>query len=154
MLKTKESTGSQKEMNLTEQNYRKVFKNVENLFTNDNAKKKAIKYVIQIGRKKQNDRENNKIEYTNMNLNTTRSKNISNINYIQKRYKTLENEESQQDINYNEISLSNEYNNNNLNLTERNKINQIPNLNLNNINNRMSKSLEKRNIREKRHIGY
>ena len=85
MLKTKESTGSQKEMNLTEQNYRKVFKNVENLFTNDNAKKKAIKYVIQIGRKKQNDRENNKIEYTNMNLNTTRSKNISNINYIQKR---------------------------------------------------------------------
>ena len=42
MLKTKESTGSQKEMNLTEQNYRKVFKNVENLFTNDNAKKKAM----------------------------------------------------------------------------------------------------------------
>ena len=46
MLKTKESTGSQKEMNLTEQNYRKVFKNVENLFTNDNAKKKAIKQSI------------------------------------------------------------------------------------------------------------
>ena len=50
MLKRKNIPNLKNALNLSAQNYNKVFSNVENLFINDNSKKNAIKYVIQIGK--------------------------------------------------------------------------------------------------------
>lgn len=127
-----------KDLNLSNQNYNKVFSNVENLFINDNTKKKAIKYVIQIGKTKQ--------IRPNLNNNIYQV-----INYQQKKYKTIENdlqnkenlEETPLDMDM-DLSLSDEEDNNiNLNYTEREKMRQIRES-----NNRLSKSLEKRSRRK------
>ena len=118
------------DLNLSAQNYQKVFNNMENLFTNENTKKKAIKYVIQIGRNKPIKQSLNKTTYQ-----------------FHKKIKTLENQENQEENNIEmdlDLSITDEddiINNKNINYTDRYKV-----------NNRLSKSLEKRKQRNENKI--
>ena len=136
MLKRKNPT-PKNDLNLSTQNDQKVFSNVEKLFNNDNTKNKAIKYVIQIGKTKPIKQSLNRNIYQLMNYQNKKFKTIDNDN----KTKTKESiEETPLDM---DISLSNEEGNDNMNYTQRDKLRQIPEA-----NNRLSKSLERRNIRK------
>ena len=132
MLKKKSIVHQNTELNLSAQNFQKAFNNVENLFTDENSKKKAIKYVMQIGRTKP--------------IKSVLNKTMYQMNYHrQKNYRTIENQENPEDSPYEmdlDLSLTNEeelINNRNNNYTERPKFKQTSEP-----INRLSKSLQKR----------
>ena len=110
------------DLNISAQNFERAFSNVENILINDNTKKKAIKYVIQIGKNKQIKPMNN-------------SRNIYQLlNYQQKNYRTVDKDEKIKDkFNENplemdiDLSLSNDEENNNINITQGNKLNSEAN---------------------------
>ena len=73
------------DLNISAQNFERAFSNVENILINDNTKKKAIKYVIQIGKNKQIKP-------------ITNSRNIYQLlNYQQKNYRTVDKDEKIKD---------------------------------------------------------
>ena len=129
MFRKKNIIQQKDELNLSSQNFQNVFNNVENLFTDDNSKKKAIKYVLQIGKNKPNKSFLNRTMYQ----------------FYNNHQKYKENpEESHNEIDI-DISLTNEddlINNNRNYFTDRTKLRQISEP-----NNRLSKSLQKRKQR-------
>ena len=130
MFRKKNIIQQKEDLNLSSQNFQKVFNNVENLFTDDNSKKKAIKYVLQLGKNKPNKTFLNKTMYQFYN------------NYQKNQ------EESRNEIDL-DISLTNEedlINNNRNYYTVRTKLRQISEP-----NKRLSKSLQKRKQRNNEH---
>ena len=134
MIKGNNFVNSKNDLNISAQNFDKAFTNVENILDNDIKKKKAIKYVIQIGKTKQ--------------IKPIMNKNIYQlINYQQQNYRTIENEEKlkenleeralEMDM---DLSLSNEEENNNMNYIDRDRL-------ITEANNRISKSLQKRKLK-------
>ena len=138
IIKTKHISNPKTDLNLTAQNFNKTFTNVENLFNDENSKKKAIKYVIQIGKKNPAKPSLNKNIY-------------QLLNYQSKKYKTIENDnKTKENIEINPLDMDmdltpSDDDNNNMN----NNMNYITRLRQKNEpNNRISKSLEKRNLRK------
>ena len=126
MFRKKKIIKQKDDLNLSSQNFQKIFNNVENIFTDENSKKKAIKYVIQIGKNKPMKSFFNKT-----------------MNQIYNNYqKNRENQlETPNEIDF-DLSLTNEEDLNRNNYTDRTKLRQVSEP-----HNRLSKSMEKRTQR-------